>query len=65
MSDDHGHEHPKHELSYYAKRIYAIRDLLLDVDVRSLHNRHDGDERGYAHHQAHDRQRGPQFVRPQ
>ena len=27
---DHGHEHPKHELSFYAKRIYAIRDLLLE-----------------------------------
>ena len=32
MSDHTGqtpqdHEHPKHELSYYAKRIYAIRDL--------------------------------------
>jgi nitrile hydratase alpha subunit len=30
---DHGHEHPKHELSYYAKRIYAIRDLLLEKGV--------------------------------
>jgi nitrile hydratase len=30
---DHGHEHPKHELSYYAKRIYAIRDLLLEKSV--------------------------------
>jgi nitrile hydratase subunit alpha len=29
----HGHEHPKHELSYYAKRIYAIRDLLLEKRV--------------------------------
>ena len=29
-SQDHGLEHPKHELSYYAKRIYAIRDLLLE-----------------------------------
>jgi nitrile hydratase len=35
MSDDHGHEHPKHELSYYAKRIYAIRDLLLEKGVIS------------------------------
>ena len=26
-SDAHGHEHPKNELSDYAKRIYAIRDL--------------------------------------
>jgi nitrile hydratase subunit alpha len=40
MSDDHtaapqnhGHEHPKHELSHYAKRIYAIRDLLLEKGV--------------------------------
>jgi len=30
---DHGHDHPKHELSYYAKRIYAIRDLLLEKGV--------------------------------
>ena len=32
---DHGHDHPKHELSYYAKRIYAIRDLLLEKGVIS------------------------------
>src|SRR5947199_8327495 len=32
-SQDHGHEHPKHELSRYAKRIYAIRDLLLEKGV--------------------------------
>jgi nitrile hydratase alpha subunit len=30
---NHGHEHPKHELSHYAKRIYAIRDLLLEKGV--------------------------------
>jgi nitrile hydratase subunit alpha len=30
---DHGHEHLKHDLSYYAKRIYAIRDLLLEKGV--------------------------------
>lgn len=27
------HPHPKHELSYYAKRIYAIRDLLIEKGV--------------------------------
>ena len=27
------HEHPKHELSAYAKRIYAIRDLLLEKGI--------------------------------
>jgi nitrile hydratase len=27
------HEHPKHELNAYAKRIYAIRDLLLEKGV--------------------------------
>jgi nitrile hydratase subunit alpha len=31
--EGHGHEHPKHELSFYAKRIYAIRDLLLEKGV--------------------------------
>jgi nitrile hydratase subunit alpha len=31
--DEHGHEHPKHELSPQAKRIYAIRDLLLEKGV--------------------------------
>lgn len=39
MSADHQHaaggehEHPKHELSTYAKRIYAIRELLLEKGV--------------------------------
>jgi nitrile hydratase len=33
MSDDHEHDHPKHELSYYAKRVYAIRDLLVEKGV--------------------------------
>jgi nitrile hydratase len=33
MPQDHGHEHPKHELSFHAKRIYAIRDLLLEKGV--------------------------------
>jgi nitrile hydratase subunit alpha len=32
-SDQHGHEHPKHELSPQAMRIYAIRDLLLEKGV--------------------------------
>ena len=32
-SNAHGHEHPKHELSDYAKRIYAIRDLLIEKGV--------------------------------
>src|SRR5918999_1257068 len=31
--DEHGHEHPRHELSPQAKRIYAIRDLLLEKGV--------------------------------
>jgi nitrile hydratase len=35
VSDDHGHEHAKHELSYHAKRIYAIRDLLVEKGVIS------------------------------
>ncbi len=39
MSGDHGakgeqaHEHPKHELSQHARRIYAIRELLLEKGV--------------------------------
>src|SRR6185503_15086740 len=33
VTDDHDHEHPKHELSYFAKRIYAIRDLLVEKRV--------------------------------
>src|SRR5262249_58267414 len=32
-TQDHGDDHRKHELSYYAKRIYAIRDLLLEKGV--------------------------------
>jgi nitrile hydratase len=34
-ADEHGRRPPKHELSYYAKRIYAIRDLLLEKGVIS------------------------------
>lgn len=34
-ADEHGHEPPKHELSYFAKRIYAIRDLLVEKGVIS------------------------------
>ena len=30
---EHGHDHPKHELSPCARRIYAIRDLLLEKGV--------------------------------
>lgn len=30
---EHGHDHPKHELSPGARRIYAIRDLLLEKGV--------------------------------
>lgn len=33
--DVHGHEHPKHELSPVAKRIYAIRNLLVEKGVLS------------------------------
>ena len=32
-TDAHGHEHPKHELSQVAKRIYAIRELLIEKGV--------------------------------
>ena len=32
-AQEHGHPHPKHELSYHAKRIYAIRELLLEKKV--------------------------------
>ena len=34
-TDAHGHEHPKHELSRQARRIYAIRDLLLEKGILS------------------------------
>ena len=33
MSDAHGHDHPKHELGHQARRIYAIRDLLIEKGV--------------------------------
>jgi nitrile hydratase len=29
----HDHPHPKHELGYYARRIYAIRDLLIEKGI--------------------------------
>lgn len=34
-ADAHSHEHPKNELGYFAKRIYAIRDLLVEKGVIS------------------------------
>lgn len=34
-TDDHGHDHPKNELSPTAKRIYAIRELLVEKGVIS------------------------------
>ncbi len=33
VKKEHDHPHPKHELSYYAKRIYAIRELLIEKGV--------------------------------
>ena len=33
VTDAHGREHPKHELSHNAKRIYAIRELLVEKGV--------------------------------
>jgi nitrile hydratase alpha subunit len=33
ITDLHGHEHPTHELSAIARRIYAIRELLLEKGV--------------------------------
>ncbi len=33
VTDANGHEHPKHELSHFAKRIYAIRELLVEKGV--------------------------------
>lgn len=30
---EHGHPHPRHELGYYARRIYAIRELLLEKGI--------------------------------
>src|ERR671917_1702728 len=30
---EHAHPHPKNELSHYAKRIYAMRDLLIEKGV--------------------------------
>jgi nitrile hydratase len=35
---EHGHEHPKHELSAIARRVYAIRELLLEKGVLTEHD---------------------------
>ena len=32
-NDEQSHSHPEHELSYHAKRIYAIRELLLEKQI--------------------------------
>jgi nitrile hydratase alpha subunit len=36
--DAHGHEHPKHELSAVARRVYAIRELLLEKGLLTEHD---------------------------
>ena len=41
-----------------------VGEFLLHVDVRALHQRHHGDERGHAHGESEDRQRDTQFMRP-
>src|SRR5215472_4362099 len=41
-----------------------VGDLLLDVHVRALHNRHDGDQRRYPHGEAEHRERCSQLVLP-
>ena len=33
MSDEHGHDHPRNVLSEQARRVYAIRELLLEKGV--------------------------------
>ena len=37
-TDSQDHEHPKHELSAVARRVYAIRELLLEKGVLSEHD---------------------------
>lgn len=37
-TETHGHEHPKHELSAVARRVYAIRELLLEKGVLTEHD---------------------------
>ena len=40
-----------------------VGDLLLDIEIRALHQRHHRDQRGDPHRQAEDRQRCAQLVR--
>ena len=42
-----------------------IEDLLGNVAVDAVDERHYGDDRGHANHHAQQREYGPQFVRPQ
>lgn len=37
-NDARGHEHPKHELSPVARRVYAIRELLLEKGLLTEHD---------------------------
>jgi len=41
------------------------RDLLLDIDIRALHDGHYGDEGGHPHGEPDERQYGPELVRTQ
>jgi nitrile hydratase alpha subunit len=38
LTDEHGHQHPKHELSPIARRVYAIRELLVEKGVLTEHD---------------------------
>jgi hypothetical protein len=44
------------------RRSYPGGDVLFDVEVRPLHQRHDGDERRDADDEPKDRERGAEFV---
>jgi nitrile hydratase alpha subunit len=37
-NNPHGHEHPRHELSAVARRVYAIRELLIEKGVLNEHD---------------------------
>ena len=39
-----------------------VGDLLFDVEVRALHQRHHGDERGDAHDESENGERGAELV---
>ena len=63
LHDDREIDHRERSLGDAENVGAEVGDLLLDIEIRALHQRHHGDQGGDAHGQAEHRQRRPELVR--